>query len=302
MNSDIINQVVVLCLIMLFGLYARKKEYIKEYTVKNLTDILVNITLPCLILSSFNMEFSTELWTRVKLIFIYSLIIHIFLAIISKLFFIKYDENKKKILRFVTIFSNFGFMGYPIAESIYGKIGVFYASIFGIPFNIILLTYGVFLFSEEAKDNLKIRNIVMQPGILFVVIGTVIFLFSIKLPIPINKTINMVGSMTTPLSMMIVGASFAGTSLMSMLKDFKLYYISFIRLLIVPFITYLLLRFIKADDYLLKLCVILEAMPAAAMTTVFAEMYNSDRIFSAKCVFVTTVLSIFTIPLVITLL
>lgn len=302
MNSDIINQVVVLCLIMLLGLYARKKEYIKEHTVKSLTDILMNVTLPCLILSSFNMEFSTDLWARVKLIFIYSSIIHIFLAIISKFFFIKCDENKKKILRFVTMFSNFGFMGYPIVEGIYGKIGVFYASVFGIPFNIILLTYGVLLFNKEAKGNFKIKDIVMQPGILFVVIGTFIFLFSIKLPIPINKTLNMVGSMTTPMSMMIVGASFAGTSVSSMAKDFKLYYISFIRLLVVPFIICVLLKFIKADDYLLKLCVILEAMPAAAMTTVFAEMYNSDRIFSAKCIFVTTVLSIFTIPLVITLL
>lgn len=302
MNGDIINQVVVLCIIMLLGLYGRKKEYIKEQTIKSLTDILMNITLPCLILSSFNVEFSRDLWENVKLIFMYSLIIHIFLILISKLFFIKCDESKKKILRFVAIFSNFGFMGYPIVEGIYGKIGVFYASVFGIPFNIILLTYGVILFNKEGKHNFKMKDIVIQPGILFVLMGIFIFLFSIKLPDSINKTLNMVGAMTTPMSMMIVGASFAKTSVGSILKDFKLYYISFIRLLVVPFMIYLILKIIKADDHLLKLCVILEAMPAAAMTTVFAELYNSDRIFSAKCIFVTTVLSIFTIPLVITLL
>lgn len=193
-------------------------------------------------------------------------------------------------------------MGYPIVEGIYGKIGVFYAAIFGIPFNIILLTYGVIMFNKEEKNNLKIADIVMQPGILFVVIGLLIFMFNIKLPIYINNTLNIIGAMTTPLSMMIVGASFLGASIYTIIKDINLYYISIIRLMVIPFLIYFLLTAINADTYLLKLCVILEAMPAAAMTTVFAEKYNSDTIFSAKCIFVTTVLSIFTIPVVITLL
>lgn len=93
MKNDIINQVIVLCLIMLVGLYGRKKEFIKEDTIKSLTDILMNITLPCLILSSFNMDFSKELFYKVKLVIIYSLLIHIVLAFLSKNIFYKIQRR-----------------------------------------------------------------------------------------------------------------------------------------------------------------------------------------------------------------
>jgi len=299
MQNQIVDQVIILCFIMLIGLYSRRKNFIKEETLKSLTDLLVNVTLPCLILASFNTEYSKETTEKIKAILIYSLAIHVFLAAISGVFYFKFKENTKQVLKFVTIFSNFGFMGYPIMEGMYGKIGVFYASIFGVPFNVILLTYGSLLFSKEEKDNFNLKNILLQPGILFVIIGLIVFFGKITLPYTIMGTLNYVGGMTTPLSMIIIGANFANVSIKEIVKDLRIYYVSFIKLFIVPLMVYGVLKVLKADDYLIKMCVILEAMPAAAMTTVFAEKYNNNKVFSAKCVVVTTILSIFTIPIVI---
>ena len=302
MQNDVINQVIVLCLVMVIGFYGRKKEIIKGEMLKGLTEILMNITLPCLLLSSFNTSYTKELLQNIIKVFFYSLGIHIFMAGISNILLIKAKEERKNILKFVTIFSNFGYMGYPIMEGIFGKIGVFYASIFGIPFNIMVLTLGVVLFNKESKNEINLKKVILQPGIIFVIIGLVAFLLKIPYPKPIYKTLDMVGSMTSPLSMIIVGANFSGISLKSLLKDKDLYFISVIRLLIAPLIIFMVLSMLKVDSYLLKICVILTAMPAAAITSVFAEMYDGDKGFAAQCVFITTVLSIITIPIVITLL
>lgn len=302
MQSDVISQVIVLCFVMLVGFYGRKKEIIKEEMLKGLTEMLLNITLPSLLLSTFNFAYSKEVMQNVIKIFFYSLGIHIFFAVVSNVFIIRAKDERKKIIRFVTIFSNFGFMGYPIMQAVFGNIGIFYASIFGVPFNILLLTFGVILFNKDGKENIDIKKIIFSPGIVFVVIGLITFIFQIPYPKTIYKTLEMVGGMTTPLSMMIVGANFSGVSIKSILKDLDLYYISLIRLILVPSITFCVLSLIKVDSYLLKICVILTAMPAAAMVSVFSERYDGDKSFSAKCVFITTVLSIITIPIVITLL
>ncbi|GAA0722039.1 AEC family transporter [Clostridium malenominatum] len=302
MQSDIVNQVIVLCFVMLIGFYGRKKRIIKEEMLKGLTEMLLNITLPALLLATFNSTYSKEVMQNVIKIFFYSLGIHIFFALGSNIFTIKSKDERKKILRFVTIFSNFGFMGYPIMQGVFGNVGVFYASIFGVPFNILLLTFGVILFNKESKEDIDIKKIIFSPGIVFVIIGLATFVFKIPYPKTIYKTLEMVGAMTTPLSMMIVGANFSGVSIKSILKDLDLYYISLVRLILVPLITFGVLSLLKVDTYLLKICVILTAMPAGAMVSVFSERYDSDKSFAAKCVFTTTVLSIITIPIVITLL
>ena len=263
-NSQLINQVIVLFIIMMVGFYAKKKKFLNNTVDKGLSELLINITLPFMIVTSFNIKYEAAMVSNAQKILIYSFLIHISLIFISKMFFFKFPKNKQQVFRFITIFCNVGFMGYPVLESIYGGIGVFYAAIFNIPFNILVWTVGVMLYTGE-KDFKSMRKAIANPALIAVFIGIILFVFSIRLPLPIETSLKLVGSTTTPISMIIIGSMLAEMKFKNIFSDFSIYYATVVRLLIVPMIVYVVLKFLKVDELLLNICVILQAMPAAVM-------------------------------------
>ena len=297
-NSQLINQVIVLFIIMAVGFYAKKKKFLNSVADKGLSELLLNITLPFMIITSFNIKYETEMASNAQKILLYSFLIHISLVFISKAIFYKFPTNKQQVFRFITIFSNVGFMGYPVLESIYGGIGVFYAAIFNIPFNILVWTVGVMLFTGE-KDFKSMRKALANPALIAVVIGIVLFVFSIKLPISIESSLKIVGSTTTPISMIIVGSMLAEMKFKDAFSNLSVYYAAIVRLLIVPMIIYVTLKILRVDELLINICVILQAMPAAVMAAIIAEKYGGDSLLASQCVFITTIVSGITIPIII---
>ena len=297
-NSQLINQVMVLFIIMAVGFYAKKRKFLNEVVDRGLTDLLLNITLPFMIVSSFNIEYESTMISNAQKILVYSFLIHIGLIFISKLFFFKLPKNKEQVFRFITIFSNVGFMGYPVLESIYGGVGVFYAAIFNIAFNLLVWTVGVVLYTGE-KDFKSMRKAIANPALIAVVIGIILFVFSIKLPLAIETSLKLVGATTTPISMIIIGSMLAEMKFKNIFSDLSIYYASIVRLLIVPMIIYIVLRFFNVDEMLLNICVILQAMPAAVSAAIIAEKYGGDGLLASQCVFITTIISGITIPIVI---
>jgi len=300
-NKMVINQVIVLFLIMIIGIIAKKKRIINDEVTRGLVDLLLKITLPCMIIVSFDYDFSKEMIFNVGNLLFYSLIIHVALIFISKALYFKYPHDTQSVLRFVTMFSNTAFMGFPILESIYGKIGVFYASIFNVPFRIFLWTVGVMLFTGK-RDKKSLKNVLLNPGIISVVVGLVMFMFSIKMPPLLYKSFDMVGSISTPLSMMVVGCMLADTQVKDVFSSLSIYYSAFIRLIAIPVASLFIMQVIGVKDIITNVIVILLSMPAGATTAIFAGKYNANSVFASECVFVTTILSIFTIPLIIMLI
>jgi predicted permease len=297
-NSQLINQVIVLFIIIMVGFYAKKKKYLNNAVDKGLTELLLNITLPFMIVTSFNIKYESAMVSNAQKILLYSFFIHIGLIFFSKICFFKFPKNKQQVFRFVTIFSNVGFMGYPVLESIYGGIGVFYAAIFNIPFNILVWTVGVMLYTGEKKLK-SIRKAVANPALVAVFIGVILFVFSIRLPLPIESSLKLVGSTTTPISMIIIGSMLAEMDVKSIFSDLSIYYATCIRLIIVPMIIYVVLKLLKVDEMLLNICVLLQAMPAAVTAAIIAEKYEGDAHLASQCVFITTILSGITIPIII---
>jgi predicted permease len=207
----------------------------------------------------------------------------------------KYPDNIKRVMRFITIFSNCGFMGYPVIESIYGKTGLFYTVVFNIPFTVFFWTVGVMLFTDK-KDLKSTVKMVINPGIVATLIGLTLFLFSIELPYAIYKACDLVGSMTTPLSMLVIGSMLADIDIKDVFSGFAIYYATIVRLLAIPLAVYGMLRLFDVQGILLGIPVITMAMPAAAGTSIFAQKYDADFAFSSRCVFITTALSLITIP------
>lgn len=283
------------------GWLARKKGWIDKGTINSFSHILVNIALPSLLISSFNHEYSKDMVYNARMIFIYSIIIHIVLIIISVFFAYKFDEDSKKVVKYVTVFSNAAFMAYPVVGGLYGKIGIFYAAIFNIPINIFMFTAGIIFFTGK-RDTKTLKNIVSHPAILATFIGFGMYSLGIKLPSVLMKTFSIVGSMTTPMSMIFIGASLASSKINEIFSDKVAYYASFTRLIIAPIITFIVLRLFNADTILLQVSVLIEAMPAGALAPVLAEKYGANTSLASKCVFITTILSIITIPLAVTFL
>jgi len=297
-NSQLINQVIVLFIIMAVGFYAKKKKFLNKVVDKGLSELLLNITLPFMIVTSFNIKYEQGMVSNAQKILIYSFLIHISLIFISKLFFFKSPKNKQQVFRFITIFSNVGFMGYPVLESIYGGTGVFYAAIFNIAFNVLVWTVGVMLFTGE-KNFKSMWKALTNPALIAVIIGLILFAFSIRLPVPIETSLKLVGATTTPISMIIVGSMLAEMQFKDAFSDFSVYYAAVVRLFLVPMIVYVVLKLLKVDELLLTICVILQAMPAAVMAPIISEKYGGDSLLASQCVFITTIASGITIPIII---
>lgn len=282
---------------MMIGVYARKKDILSKEASKSLSNLLTNITLPCLLISSFNYSYSQDMISKAKVMFIYSIIVHILLIFISKILTFKYAEGSKKVLRFAIIFSNCGFMGYPVLEGLFGKIGIFYGAIFNIPFNIFMFSVGVMIYTGK-KDIKTLKDVLVNPAMIATFLGLVMFIFSIKLPYAIFNTASLVGAMTTPLSMIIVGAMLSEVKLKDIFSGTLVYYASFLRLIVVPFITLGVLKLLNADKLLIQIAVLIEAMPAAVLASVLAEKYGADTILASRSIFITTIISMVTIPFI----
>ena len=229
--------------------------------------------------------------------FIYSITFMALGAIISYIFLFPFKGEKKKILHFANVFSNCGFIGFPIINSIYGAEGVVYTSIFNMVFTIALWTYGVMIFSDKmSKENIK--KVLVNPAIIAVYIGIPIMLFNIKLPSFLLDTTKIVGDMTAPISMIIVGSILSKVRIKDVFKEILIYYEALIKLIIIPLILFLIKIIIKDNTTVINTIIVLQAMPAAAMTSIFAADFNKEKEYSAKVVFITTLLSIITIPII----
>lgn len=294
--SVIVNGVISLFLIILVGVYAAKKRIITKEINKGLTNILLKITLPCLVVSSFIFDLSDELKDNIIRCFIYSPLVLIISIVISYILLIPIKGEKKIIIQFANVFSNCGFIGFPIVFSIYGNEGVIYASIFNLFFTAFLWTYGVILFNGKMKRE-DIKKVLLNPAIVAVFIGLIIMIFGFDIPSVLSSTLDLVGNMTSPLSMIIVGVILGNAKIISYLKDKTIYYSAFLKLIIMPCILILISKLLKDTSLVIKTLIIVTAMPAAAMTSILAESFDKESEYSAVIVFITTLFSVITFPI-----
>lgn len=293
--SVIVESVASLFIIMLVGVYGSRKKIITDKMNKGLVDILIQIALPFMILSSFNYTFDNSIKYNVIKTFQYSIGAYIIIILISYLLVLPIKKDKKIILHFANVFTNTGYVGFPILNSIYGAEGVVYGSIFNMFFVILVWTYGLMLFKgnfnrKELKGELK--KILLNPSIIAVCLGIIIMLFNIQLPGALLSSINAIGDITGPLSMIIIGVILSKVKIKTYLKDWTIYYGVTIKLIIMPTIIYLISLLIQAPSKVLNTIIIMSAMPASTMTSILAETFDKEKEYAAVIVSLTTLLSL----------
>lgn len=289
------NHVLAIYVMIIIGVIAGKAKFINSQSSLSISKILLNICLPLYIISAFNYDFSKEIIINLLIVFIFGLLIHPLCYILGLLIFRNKEEAVKNIFTFALMFSNCGYIGFPIIESIYGNIGIIYGSIFLAPYNIFLWTIGISMFNKQSSNKYSIFN----PGVIAVFLGLTLFIFQIKLPYFLQKSVTTVGSMTTPLSMLIIGGILSQMKIKEIFSNGSIYFVSFIRLIIIPALVYLSLKLLNVDSILIGICVLLVAMPVAVTLPILTQRYNSDTELASKTVVISTFLSIITIPVII---
>lgn len=293
----VFNKIISLFLIILIGVYGTRKNIINEEVNKGLRTILLEITLPLMVINSFTFEFGEGMGKNILSALMYSIVFMAIGGIISYIFLIPIKSEKKKILQFANVFSNCGFIGFPIINSLYGAEGTVYTSIFNMVFTIALWTYGIMIFSGKiSKGNLK--KVFLNPATIAVYIGIPMMLLKIKLPSAILDTTKIVGDMTAPISMIIVGSILAKVKIRNVFKEISVYYGALIKLILIPSILIGIKLVLKDNSNIINTIIIIQAMPAAAMTSILAADFNKEKEYSAIVVFITTLLSIVTIPII----
>lgn len=293
--ADVIELQIILFLIMLAGLILTRKGIILPEGRRCLTDLLIDLILPCNIICSFMLEMNGEIMKASFVVLMVASGIQVICYLLGKVIYTFFPENQRKVLQYATMCSNAGFMGNPVIEGIYGAQGLLYASIYLIPLRFFMWSAGLFCFTKtDIKSALK--KLAVHPCIIAVWIGFALMLTQLQPPAAITRTLRYLSGCTLPLSMLIIGSILAGVKLESMLSV-KIGYFTIIRLLGIPMVTLAVCRIFSLDTLVTGVCVVLAGMPAGSTTAILAEKYDGDAVYASKIVFVSTLLSLVTIPL-----
>lgn len=298
----IINQISIFFLLIIIGYFLAKKNIINEQGSGGLNALLINIFMPTMIIASMRMEFSTKALMEGLYAILLGVLVAILSIAVAKAYnlFCKKDKNVG-VYEFAILFSNAGFMGFPIVQGALGDKALFYASFFSIPFSILSFTYGIFLVSsrKEGRTNKGDLKAFINPPNVAVIIGLVLFISRIKMPYPIDRTITILSSSTVPISMIYIGSILASINLSSIFNNSKVYHISIIRLIVLPLLVFGIFRYFVFNKLLLGVITLITAMPVAGNLAALSEKFGDDAVMGSKIIFVSTMLSALTIPIII---
>jgi len=290
--------------LMLVGLLAAKAGIIDDHARSAISDLILCVFFPCTILMSF-LDTSLSQLSSLALIFLISVLTQVICYVLSKyVLYRKVEQEQKKVLSYATIISNASFLGNPIIESIYGLGALVYSAVYIVPLRISLWSLGVAFFSE---GKINVKKIVFHPCIIATFLGILAMLTEFTPPPMVSRIALSLGNCTTPVSMMVIGSVLGLVKPKQVFTKLTLYY-AFVRLIFIPlFIMGLLvimglLKILHPAPIVSGVSIILAATPAPVTTSILATKYGSDRELASKIVFVSTLLSIATMPVFVWLL
>ena len=294
--SRMIDTQLLLFLYMLCGVVVSRLGIIREDNRQPLVRLLMDVAMPMMVLNAFNKPTTLEEIRSSMWVMVIALAGCLVTMLIGLVLWRRQPENKRKVLMYASMFSNAGNAGLPIVSLVFGPVGVFYASMYLIPPRILQWTVGMGFFAKPEKGG-WVKNVLLNPMVVMIYIGAVLMATGWQIPGVFGKAVENLGSMTGPLSMILIGATLSRMN-WRMLLDRTVLAVSGLRLIAFPALFILILRLIGADQMTMNISVILLAMPVASNTAAMAERYGGDYVFASACVSVSTLLSVLTVPLV----
>lgn len=289
-----LNAQMILLFYLAVGMYCVKVGLIDRDSKEKLVDIILRITLPCMIFNSFNNPLTPEVMKQTALILVVAVSISILSFLLGKVIYNKYPQKKKSILQYCTLINNSGFLGMPMVSAVYGSEGLFAASIFIIPNRIFMWTAGLAMFTT-ADFRTKCKNILLNPCIVTVFLGIARRITGFPVPEFLDTAIANTDAVTTPLSMMVIGTMLIGVPWKKLLEP-SIFRLAFVRLIALPLVALYILNLIDAQPLLAGVSLILTGMPAGSTSALLAAKYGADEDYASRCIVTTTIMSLATIP------
>ena len=291
------GKVLVLFLMIAAGYFCFQHGMVTSRGASQLTNILISVATPCVIISAFQIEGSGLNLQKLAVCTIAACVGHLGPIALSLLLYRKKPEKRKKLLRYAVVYSNTGFMGIPVVEAVLGESAVPYASIYVVVFNLFTWTHGYLSLTGERGGILK--KALVNPGTIGLAVGLPLFLLGVHLPeIPLT-VIDSFSALNTPLSMLVIGTYIARIPWKEFFSEREIFSVSAFRLLVSPALFLVLLYPFRIDPVIYCACALVSGMPAAANTVLFSVMvHNPHAKLASKIVAVTTLFSILTLPLV----
>lgn len=310
---DIYSQFLILFALIGTGYICKKYKVISNNMNEDLGNLVLLVSMPALIIYSMStFTYSKEMMFEIMWMLLISCGLYLFYILMSYLFpkILGVKGTERDIVQFMTIFANTGFMGFPIAYIFFGSKGLFYIVILNMFYDAFVWTFGISILgrplrSEEdrrKKWRLSQLKALVNPCIIAVLIGFALIVTGFTLPEPVTGFLDMLGKISTPLAMIFVGSMLADLKFSHIFTNTVIIKASFLKLILLPLLVLGLLKLTGISGLLISIPVLATAMPAAASMPILAKKYGNDSYFASKIVFMSTLISIITIPLIVLLL
>lgn len=315
---DVLITVVFLILLAAPGFIFAKLKMLPEKAAETISVIVLYCCQSVLVITSFQKKaFEPQIGLNMLWVALIALCVHLVMFLILKLVFIKKSaDDKIKVMKFASVFSNCGFMGFPFLQSLFSdnaellsEIMIYGAVIIAV-FNLLIWTFGAYIMTGDKKQ-VSFKKIALNPVIISLVIGFILF---VALPSPIvdlaqegstldsiltklMQSLNYLAEMVTPCSMIVIGIRLANVNLKQLFLDKRAYISAFFKLVVMSFAAILIVAFLPVAVTVKYAIFFLLSMPSATNTAMFAVKFGGDGDFASVCVLLSTALSVITIPL-----
>ena len=313
------EKVGLLFILIAVGFLCQRAKLLTEEANKCMADIVMYFVTPCVIITAFGStlyakEELLQILKNIGIVAIISAVVHILMILAVTFLFRFRDEKKRRLMRFSAVFSNAGFIALPLAQALIdtptSHEGALYAAVNLAVFNIVLWTWGLIDMSGDKKA-LNVKKIILNPGIIGVVVGMILFTSplyvnigdtaGIILPSVIMDAISAMGALNLPLPMLMVGFYLGKANLIEAFKDGWSYLCIALRLIIFPLAVLLVCYLLGVRGNVLTVSVIGASAPVGATATIFSAKFNRDTELSVRLVSLSTILSMITMPIIIAL-
>jgi predicted permease len=290
----VMNQTILMFLLMSVGYVLRKMGLLSVQGVKELCNLLIYIVIPAVIIKAYFIEKSVQTTNDLLLSFVFAITA---LALSMSIAWIVFGK-RFPVENFSTSFASAGFIGIPLVNAVLGLQAVFYITGMVACLNILQYTYGQSLLKGDFKS-LTLRKILLNPIIIGLGIGLLVYFSGFKAPEIVKSVINSASALNAPIAMFVVGTYLTQVDFMTLIKSKITFITSFFRLLLIPIVTILVFSLIPGNP-LIKLAVLLAASaPVGFNVVVFCQLNDVDCTPGVKDVCLSSILSILTMPLIV---
>ena len=293
--QTIVTQIFIMFLLMLVGHLLYRRRIIDSQGSQQLSSLLLNIVTPAVFITSFQRPFDPGEAKMLATAFFFAILSYVPAILLARLLYGRSPAPYAKDAQMCLIFSNNGFMALPLLEALLGSTGVFLGSVGIVTGTVIAWTYGARMLSGESRVNFK--KILLNPGTLALIGGLLLFFSPWKLPMPVFRAVEYLGSLNTPLAMLVLGIYLSQSHVLACLKDKTVYLLSVLKLAVIPLLAMALLYLLGASELVATALLIGTAAPSGVISAMMAQMFGTDHLFSTRIIAVTTLFSAVTMPL-----